>query len=59
MMPYKDPEAKKRWEQQHCSQRLTRRRELRQIETAWKQAHPDVQDSGPGFLLPVAAGGAT
>jgi hypothetical protein len=57
IMPYRDPEAKKKWEQEHRSQRLTRRRELRQIETAWKEAHPEVQDSGAGFLLALGAGG--
>jgi hypothetical protein len=57
-MPYKNPEAKKKWEQDHRSQRLARRRELRQIEAVWKEARPEVQDSGAGFLLPLAAGGA-
>jgi hypothetical protein len=57
IMPYRDPEAKKEWEQEHRSQRLTRRRELRQIEAAWKEAHPEVQNSGASFLLPLAAGG--
>jgi hypothetical protein len=60
-MPYKDPEQKRAWELQHRSQRLARRRELRQIETDWKEAHPGVawvKDSGVGFLLPVVAGGA-
>jgi hypothetical protein len=60
-MPYKDPEQKRLWEWQHRSQRLARRRELRQIEAAWKEAHPEalwVKDSGVGFLLPVVAGGA-
>jgi hypothetical protein len=31
-MPYKDLERKKEWEEEHRSQRLARRRELRQIE---------------------------
>lgn len=57
-MPYRDPEAKKKWEQEHRSQRLTRRRELRQIAAAWKEAHPEVQNSRASFLLPLAAGGA-
>jgi len=39
-MPYKDPEQKRVWEHQHRSQGLARRRELRQIEAAWKEAHP-------------------
>jgi Na+(H+)/acetate symporter ActP len=60
-MPYINPEQKREWELQHRSQRLARRRELRQIEAVWKEAHPGavwVKDSGPGFLLPVIAGGA-
>ncbi|SRR5260370_42523112 len=57
-MPYKDLQRKKEWEQQHRPQRLARRRELRQVERAWKEAHPEAQDSGAGFLLPLAAGGA-
>jgi hypothetical protein len=60
-MPYKDLERKREWERQHRSQRLARRRELRQIATARKEAHPEAittQHSGAGFLLPVVAGGA-
>jgi hypothetical protein len=60
-MPYKDPQEKKEWELRHRSERISRRRELRQIEAAWKAAHPEavwLQDSGAGFLLPVVAGGA-
>ena len=56
-MPYKDPQAKKEWERQHRPQRLTRRRELREIETTQKQTHAE----GIGvvkFLVPVIAGGA-
>ena len=56
-MPYKDPEQKREWERLHRSERLARRRELRQIEATWKKAHPGLQDSGAGFLLPLAAGG--
>ena len=59
-MPYKDPQRKRVWEWQHRSQRHARRRELRQIEAAWKEAHPEalwMQESGTGFLLPVVAGG--
>ena len=60
-MPYKDPQRKLEWEQQHRSQRLARRRELRQIEAAWKEAHPEasrVHGTVASFLLPLAAGGA-
>jgi hypothetical protein len=60
VMPYKDPQKKIEWERQHRSQRLARRRELRQIETAWKEAHPGairVQGTAASFLLPLAAGG--
>ena len=60
-MPYKDPQRKMEWERRHHSQRLARRRELRQIEAAWKEAHPEavaLRDSGAGFLLPMVAGGA-
>jgi hypothetical protein len=60
-MPYKDPQRKMEWEKRHHSQRVARRRELRQIEAAWKEAHPEAvaqRDSGPGFLLPVVAGAA-
>ena len=60
-MPYKDMQRKKEWEQQHRPQRLARRRELRQIEAAWKEPHPEavwLKDSGVGFLVPVVAGGA-
>ena len=62
-MPYKDPQKKLEWELEHRSQRLARRRELRKIETAWKEAHPGaVRFKPPGivssFLLPLGAGGA-
>jgi hypothetical protein len=62
-MPYKDPQRKKEWEDQHRAQRLARRRELRQIEAAWKKAHPGAvrlsrQGNVAAFLLPLAAGGA-
>ena len=58
-MPYKDPEEKKKWESLHRSQRIARRRQLRQVEAAWKAAHPEAtrqQGSGPAILLPIAAG---
>jgi hypothetical protein len=60
-MPYKDPQRKMEWERRHYPQRLARRRELRKIEAAWKEAHPDAvapRDSGAGFLFPMVAGGA-
>jgi hypothetical protein len=33
-VPYKEPQRKRGWEWRHRSQRLARRRELRQIEAA-------------------------
>lgn len=60
-MPYKDPQRKTEWERQHRSQRLARRRELRQIEAAWKEAHPEAlraQGTSASFVLPLLAGGA-
>ncbi len=54
-MPYKDPQAKKEWERQHRPQRLARRRELRQIDAARKEDHPEAL-GGIGFLVPVIAG---
>jgi hypothetical protein len=60
-MPYKDPQAKREWERLHRPQRLARRRELRRIETVWKEAQPEahaVLDGGIGFLIPLIAGGA-
>jgi len=59
-MPYKDPQMKMEWEWQHRFQRLARRRELRQIEAAWYEAHPGVPrtaGAAANFLLPLAAGG--
>jgi hypothetical protein len=59
-MPYKDPQQKRDWEQLHRSQRLARRRELRRIEAAWREARPGairVPGSAASFLLPLAAGG--
>ena len=60
-MPYKDLQRKQEWELRHRSQRLARRRELRRIEAARKEAQPqvaEVQNSGAGILLPLVAGGA-
>jgi hypothetical protein len=59
-MPYKDLERKKEWEQQHRSQRLARRRELRRIEAAHNAAHPaapGIEEGGAGVLwFPVIGG---
>jgi hypothetical protein len=60
-MPYRDPQKKLEWELQHRPRRLARRRELRQIEAAWKEAHPGAvrpQGTVANFLLPLAAAGA-
>jgi len=57
-MPYKDLERKKEWEQEHRSQRLARRRELRTIEAARIAAPPEDQDGSASILLPLVAGGA-
>jgi hypothetical protein len=60
-MPYKDLERKREWEQKHRSQRLSRRRELRQIEAARIAAQPEAfsgHDGAANILLPLVAGGA-
>jgi hypothetical protein len=60
-MPYSDPQKKLEWEQEHRSQRLSRRRELRRIEAARIEAQPEMQrqqGSGAEFVLPLIAGGA-
>ena len=60
-MPYKDAKRKTEWERLHRPQRLARRRELRRIEAARKEAQPEplrVHDQGTRVLLPVLAGGA-
>jgi hypothetical protein len=60
-MPYKDMERKKEWEQEHRSERLARRRQLRQIEAARIAAQPEAfsgHDGAAGILLPLVAGGA-
>jgi hypothetical protein len=36
-MPYKDLQRKREWERRHRTERLARRRELRQIEATWKE----------------------
>ncbi len=40
-MPYKDMDRKKEWEQEHRSERLARRRQLRQIEGVRIAAQPE------------------
>jgi hypothetical protein len=60
-MPYKDPERKRQGERIHRSERLARRRELRQAEAARTDAQPDalrLQIEASSLLLPLAAGGA-
>ena len=60
-MPYKDLARKKEWEQVHHSERLARRRELRQIEAARIAAQPEslsAQDGSTSILFPLVAGGA-
>jgi hypothetical protein len=54
-MPYKDPQRKREWEQQHRLQRIRRRRELRKLEAAEGKE----EWSGSGLLwLGVLGGGA-
>ena len=59
-MPYKEPQRKREWEWRHRSQRLARRRELRQIEAARIEAQAEAltaTDSGAAVLwLPVVGG---
>jgi hypothetical protein len=60
-MPYKDPEKKKQWESRHRTQRIARRLQLREIEAAWKEAHPEAvkpNAGGAAILLPLVAGGS-
>jgi hypothetical protein len=60
-MPYKDPERKKEWEQLHRTERLARRRELRNVQTAEQTARPIAAgkaSGGIGFVVPLIAGGA-
>ncbi len=59
-MPYKDSERKKEWEQEHRSESLARRRELRQFEAARIAAQPGAltgQDGAASTLFPLVAGG--
>jgi hypothetical protein len=60
-MPYKDVQRKREWERLHRHERLARRRQLRSIEAARKQAEPElrrVEDSRASLLVPMAAGAA-
>jgi hypothetical protein len=60
-MPYKDPERKKEWERLHRSERLARRRQLRQIEAVEQQPQPKpakVEFGNSVFIIPIIAGGA-
>ena len=60
-MPYKDWEQKRQWEQEHRSERIARRRELRQIEVAHAETlsqTPGPQDAKVIILLPLVAGAA-
>jgi hypothetical protein len=58
-MPYRDPERKKEWERLHRTERLARRRELRQSQI---DGTPDVPDAAPptqdgvNVLLPIVGG---
>jgi len=59
-MPFKDPERKKEWERLHRSERLARRRELRQIEAVERQSQPraeSVEFGNSALLIPIIAGG--
>jgi hypothetical protein len=59
-MPYKDAEQKKEWERLHRSQRLARRRELREAEAARKEALGEPRGpqaaTGGSLLVALAAG---
>jgi len=60
-MPFKDPERKKEWERRHRLERLTRRRELRRIQSAQQATRSEAIRTGHGgglFLVPLIAGGA-
>jgi hypothetical protein len=60
-MPYKDAERKREWENEHRSQRIGRRRELRQLEVARIAAEPEAlrgQYGGASIWLPLVAEGA-
>ena len=59
-MPYKDPEGKKAWEQQHRAQRLARRRELRRQQEGAEATQHGVSSSVGvpigHLLVPLLAG---
>lgn len=58
-MPYKDLQRKKEWEQQHRTERLARRRELRQRQTETTSTTPETvlpTLDGFGVLLAAVAG---
>jgi hypothetical protein len=60
-MPYKDLDQKRQWEQEHRSERIARRRELREIETAHAEGQletPRPPDAKVILLVPLAAGAA-
>lgn len=60
-MPYKDPERKREWERLHRSQRLARRRQLRQTQAVEHQPQPEaakVEFGNSALLIPIVAGGA-
>jgi hypothetical protein len=60
-MPYKDLEQKRQWEQEHRSERIARRRELRQIEAARVETQPETHrphDARVIILVPLVAGAA-
>ena len=58
-MPYKDPERKKEWERLHRTERLARRRQLRQIQAIEQQVSPNPQRIEVGssaVLIPLIVG---
>jgi hypothetical protein len=60
-MPYKDPERKKEWERLHRTERLARRRELRNTQAVEQTPRPIAvgkASGGVGFVVPLIAGGA-
>lgn len=61
-MPYTDPQRKQEWEQQHRTERLARRRELRRIQQARQEPAGIVgrPEGGNAALIwaPLVIGGA-
>jgi hypothetical protein len=61
-MPYTDPQRKQEWEQQHRTERLARRRELRRIERTRLEATDATgtpEASNPTLVwVPLVVGGA-